>query len=170
MPDPVRYYKNVHDLPLEAMPHCDICYLSAVCKSLSHCSSQRRPLQDTSSSSGATMASCLQYVSSRRPPIVIIENVMGLLDSPEPARDSDCGPRRPRNIDHVLQTLREAGYFCGYAVQDACRWCMPQTRRRVYVWAQRGDVFPPGRTALSTDDVRLLTPRARFALENCLME
>jgi site-specific DNA-cytosine methylase len=43
-----------------------------------------------------------------------------------------------RNIDLVFAQLREHGYECGYSKLDARDFFLPQSRSRVYVWAELG--------------------------------
>ncbi len=151
-------------MPVDSMPFVDVLIFGSSCKSLSAQNCDRRDLLDTDQndpkcSSGATMASCLQYVVERLPHIVVIENVMGML------RLTRTGTR---NIQVVLDKLTDAGYVCGYDKQNSASFLLPQSRRRVYIWAhRRGSGFDE---RVWQDSVRLSKPGARIPLEACLLE
>ncbi len=167
MQDPECRYNDIHKLPLAAMESVDICLMSPMCKSISHCNTDRRSLshtdvQDPKCCSGATMASAISYVEAAKPKVIICENVAGMLDRVAP--DSDV-----RNVDILLSALRKSGYACGYDMQDACEWFMPQTRRRVYVWGHRLETAQHVVAGLTDGAVRLLKPSGHIALDDCLL-
>ena len=63
------------------------------------------------------MQSALQYVKTKLPKVVIFENVLGMLCKPMGSK--------LRNVDIVLEKLREWGYTCDYDRQDARHWWTP---------------------------------------------
>ncbi len=163
MPAPRFFYRDVLSLPLQEMPAVDLLVFGSSCKSLSRQNNKRRTLRDTDAadklcSSGATMQSCLRYIAAKRPRIVIAENVVGMLDS--------TGIGQERNVDVVLDALRDCGYTCGFDVQCACDFFLPQTRKRVFVWAHRLGWDP----AVFSSKIRGLKPKGNIPLEACLLE
>jgi len=64
----------------------------------------------------------LDLVAVHRPPIVLLENVPGLLSSHD-----------GRDMATLLGTLVELGYGVGYRVLDARYFGVPQRRRRVFI-------------------------------------
>ena len=132
---PRHFYPDVHKLPVDLAPDVDMCLVSAMCTSLSRCNSKRRRLADACradplQASGATTASALKYITAKRPPICIMENVTAVAD-----RVVEEDGTISRDVDMVLECFRDLGYTCGYDKVDAASWGMPQTRARVYIWA-----------------------------------
>ncbi len=165
--DPDFFFPDVHTLPWSELPSADVCTISTMCTSLSHQNNDRRSLLDTDPSdpkcaSGATMHSALKYVALAQPKAVIFENVFGMLDK-IPGR---CDGKR--NVDVVLETLRDHGYACGLDRQSAHQWMLPQTRRRLYVWGLCQDLA--GAQAFG-ESVRCFQfgPESRLSLAECLL-
>jgi len=126
-------------LPLHEVGSVDICLISAISSSISRCNNNRRGLwyadpTDPAQASGATIASSLKHVEEKMPKVVVMENVASMVDAAHGSGDM------ARDVDLVLSRLRGAGYTCGYDLQDAANWWMPQTRRRVYIWAHLPDL------------------------------
>jgi len=63
-----------------------------------------------------------KLVESRLPPIVVIENVPGLLSS-----------HRGRDFEIVIRTLAQFGYGVGWRVLNSRYFGVPQSRQRVYI-------------------------------------
>ncbi len=161
---PGKCYSDCHTMPVHSMPFVDVLIFGSSCKSVSSQNNDRRDILDTDEndpkcSSGATMASCLRYVVERLPAVVIIENVMGML------RSTKTQPG-VRNIQIVLDKLSCAGYVCGYDKQDSANWMLPQSRRRVYIWAH----LPGFDACVWEQNIRLSKPRQRIPFELCLLE
>jgi len=129
---------DVTKLP-EHMPYVDILIFGSSCKGLSLMNRKRRCLGHADPahrlhSSGSTMAGCLGYVEKYRPHYVLLENVRGLL-----AVSRTLSLRRNtevRNIDFVLDFLKSWGYTCSYTLVDARCFLLPQSRPRVWLWAE----------------------------------
>ena len=163
---PKHFFPDIHQLPLPHVESVDCCLLSPSCKSLSLCNHNRKSLihadaDDPTCSSGATMHSSLAYVCSRLPRTIVLENVIGMLS---PAQKGEA----MRNVDIVLRILQEAGYTCGYDMQDAQYWMLPQTRRRVYVWGHRLQQEGKLQSPLSMDALRRARPSCQIGLSDCL--
>lgn len=69
-----------------------------------------------------------KLVVQRKPKIIVLENVIGLLNSNE-----------GEDFRRILETLDEFGYVCAWRVLDAQYFRTPQRRRRILVVASRGD-------------------------------
>lgn len=163
---PKKFFPDIHQLPLPHVESVDCCLLSPSCKGLSLCNRYRKSLihadtVDPTCSSGATMYSSLAYVCSRLPRVIVLENVFGMLS---PVSKGNA----KRNVDIVLDILQEAGYTCGYDLQDAQYWMLPQTRRRVYVWGHRLRQEGKLQSPLSMDALRRSRPSCRVGLSDCL--
>ena len=72
-------------------------------------------------------------VRARRPSVVVLENVHGLLTS-----------HRGRDFAIVLQTMDECGYGLAWRVLNSQHFGIPQSRKRVYVVAVHRDPVGPG--------------------------
>jgi site-specific DNA-cytosine methylase len=157
-------YPDVHALP-EDIPSTDILVFGSSCTSLSQLCNRKRDLthtdpQDPLASSGATMKSCLQYVTNKLPQVVLFENVPGILGR--------IAGEDGRNIDKVYNQLYAAGYSCQHAVFDSQSFMLPQRRRRVYAMATRGDIDPECCAAWPRL-VRACSPLERIPLSACLL-
>lgn len=69
-----------------------------------------------------------RLVEARIPPVVVIENVAGLLSS-----------HRGRDFQIVVRTLAELGYGVGWRVLNSRYFGVPQSRQRVYIVACHRD-------------------------------
>ena len=167
MPASHRHYSDIHKLPLGDMQDVDICLISTSCKSLSFQNYDRRSLldvnvHDSKCQSGAHMQSALQYVKTKLPKVVIFENVLGMLCKPMGSK--------LRNVDIVLEKLREWGYTCDYDRQDARHWWTPQTRGRIYIWGYRLQVgYGHCSEAFDNPQLRCLQPGFRLHISDCLL-
>lgn len=79
-------------------------------------------------------------VSARRPQIVVLENVHGLLTS-----------HRGRDFAIVLKTLDELGYGVAWRVLNSQHFGIPQSRRRVFVVAVYRDPIGAGEILLEPE-------------------
>jgi DNA (cytosine-5)-methyltransferase 1 len=70
-------------------------------------------------------------VKSARPPLVVLENVVGALTS-----------NGGRDIKIICETLAKAGYRYGPLVMDAAQW-VPQSRPRLFIVAVARECFVP---------------------------
>jgi site-specific DNA-cytosine methylase len=135
----MNVYTDVNKLP-RSIPEVHLLIFGSSCRGLSLMNMKRRCLghQDANNplhTSGATMTGCLEYVRHRRPRVLLLENVRGLLAVSAILSQ----PGRPvRNIDHVMSTLKSLGYTCGHTSVDSRKFLLPQSRPRIWVWAEHG--------------------------------
>ncbi len=87
----------------------------------------------------------------RAPPVVVLENVLGVLTS-----NNGC------DFSAIARTLANSGYRFGALVLDA-RWFVPQSRPRVFVVAFREDILPPARLTQDAPFERWVPPVLRAA-------
>jgi DNA (cytosine-5)-methyltransferase 1 len=120
------------------VPDHDVCFVGLPCVGFS-CLGWRLGFNDARE---AVWYSALKLVTHRRPRVVVVENVKGLVHH-------DGG----RSFRFLLGTLRAAGYRTAWRVLDATRFGGAQVRQRLFVVASRGRRFdfdrlgtqPPGR-------------------------
>lgn len=74
----------------------------------------------------------IKLVESRLPPVVVLENVPGLLNS-----------NGGRDFAVVLRKMAELGYSVGWRVLNSKHFGVPQSRQRVYVVASRRNKEDP---------------------------
>ena len=139
-PPAKAFYEDVLELPVGAMAKVDVLIFGSSCKSISFMNMSPHSLTDIDYNnrafcSGNSLNGCLQYVITKQPKIVIIENVLGMLRA---ARGADASQGKKRNVDHVIGILEAHGYTCGFTKVDARRYLLPQTRARIWVWAELG--------------------------------
>lgn len=72
-----------------------------------------------------------KIVRLKKPPYVLLENVDRLLVSPSKQRGRDMGI--------LLACFRDLGYLVEWRVINAADYGFPQKRRRVFIFASRGD-------------------------------
>ena len=70
----------------------------------------------------------MRLVAEGRPPVVVLENVPGLLSS-----------NNGRDFGVIINALAEVGYSVGWRILDSRYFGVPQSRRRLYVVGHRGD-------------------------------
>lgn len=78
----------------------------------------------------------LALVERHRPPVIVLENVPGLLSSNE-----------GRDLGRLVREMADIGYVGAYRVLDARHFGVPQRRRRVFIVAIRADLDPAGERA-----------------------
>jgi|GEM_PF-1283448 len=78
----------------------------------------------------------LDLVERHRPPIVLLENVPGLLSS-----------HGGRDLGSLVGTLGQLGYGWAYRVLDARHFGVPQRRRRVFILGIHARIDPSGQRA-----------------------
>lgn len=116
----------------------DLCWASSPCQDLS-LAGARRGLQATRSGAFWGFWQLIRQLDTegRAPPVIVVENVAGLLSS---AGGADFAA--------VCQAMVAAGYCVGALEMDAALW-LPQSRPRLFIIAMRGVAGPtqPGPAA-----------------------
>jgi DNA (cytosine-5)-methyltransferase 1 len=117
--------RDVHDIPAKSIPTSALITASFPCNDLS-VAGARRGLAGQQSSAFWGLIRILHQLRNRRPPIVLLENVVGFLTS-----------HGGRDFQTALQALNELGYCCDAFVLDAS-WFVPQSRVRLFVVGKLG--------------------------------
>lgn len=115
---------DVHALDAGAIPTCDLFTASFPCNDLS-IAGRRDGLGGRHSSAFWGFLRVLRDMGRRRPPLVLLENVVGFLQS-----------RGGKDLEIALGALNELGYWVDAFILNAARW-VPQSRARLFVVAKR---------------------------------
>jgi DNA (cytosine-5)-methyltransferase 1 len=91
-----------------------------------------------------------EVVKHKKPKVVILENVKGLLNHDE-----------GRTLDTILHTMNEIGYTVDFNIVNSKFW-LPQSRDRVYIVCIRDDLVKPERLKTKGSDA-VAKARKRFA-------
>lgn len=113
---------NVHHVAASDVPSVSLAVASFPCNDLSLAGS-RRGLAGPQSSAFWGFTRVVEEMGDRRPPLIMLENVPGLLTS----RNGD-------DLEAALEALNDLGYSVDLFILDA-RHFVPQSRRRVFVVA-----------------------------------
>lgn len=132
---------DVHALPAESVPTVDLATASFPCTDLSLAGFQRG-IRSGQSSAFWGFHRVLSEMGERRPRAVLLENVVGLLDS-----------HSGRDFHDLLLAMNDLGYAVDPLVIDA-RWFVPQSRARLFVVCLKAD--------LASRPPDLLVPQTRL--------
>jgi len=146
---------DVRALDADAIPSADLATASFPCTDLSLAGARRGIRAGAHSSAYFAFTGLLERMGARRPPLVLLENVVGLIQSANGEDFRVC-----------LKTLADLGYAFDAIVLDAVHF-VPQSRPRLFVIAAQEDVAP--RTPLRPDFAAssLRPPRlARFIADH----
>ena len=119
--------EDIHHVRPEDVPDVELATASFPCTDLS-LAGQRRGLAGKESGSFYGFARLLEKMGRRRPPMVLLENVPGLLTS-----------RGGLDIEQTLATLGAMGYLVDMFTVDA-RWFTPQSRLRLFILGRKTTV------------------------------
>ncbi|CAE7534394.1 ngoBIM [Symbiodinium pilosum] len=111
----------------------DILIAGFSCKDLSLMNSYRKALQEMGQS-GSTLRGVLDYAERHRPRLILLENVWAITKS------NSIGFKQ---VDLVMEGLKERGYAAGYRLLNSCDYFIPQIRHRIWMWAIRLSEKPP---------------------------
>jgi len=111
---------DIHKLPASSVPSVTLATASFPCTDLS-LAGMRRGLAGTHSSAYWGFVRILEELKSRRPPIVLLENVVGFLSS-----------HNGQDFHDALLALNRLGYAVDAVILDAARF-VPQSRVRLFV-------------------------------------
>ncbi len=117
--------RSIHDLGAADLPTCALITASFPCNDLS-LAGARAGLNGAQSSTFWGLIRLLSEMKSRRPPMVLLENVAGFLTS-----------HGGKDFESALQALNDLGYCCDALVLDAADFT-PQSRVRLFVVAKQG--------------------------------
>ncbi len=123
--------RNVHDLPAKSLPTSALVTASFPCNDLS-VAGARKGLGGQHSSAFWGLIRILRQLKGRRPPLVLLENVVGFLTS-----------HGGQDFETALEALNSLGYHCDAFVLDAS-WFVPQSRVRLFVVGKQGIARPNG--------------------------
>jgi DNA (cytosine-5)-methyltransferase 1 len=118
--------EDIHKLSGADVPTVTLATASFPCNDLS-LAGRYEGLAGEHSSSIWGLIRILEEMGSRRPPLVLLENVYSFLSS-----------RKGKDLESVLLALNKLGYACDAFVLDAARF-VPQSRVRLFVMAVRED-------------------------------
>jgi DNA (cytosine-5)-methyltransferase 1 len=115
---------DVHKLDADELPECDLFTASFPCNDLSIAGAWVG-LNGKESSAFWGLIDILSELGPRRPRLVMLENVVGFLQS-----------HRGRDFKSALVALNQLGYLVDAFILNAVHW-VPQSRARLFVIAKR---------------------------------
>jgi DNA (cytosine-5)-methyltransferase 1 len=131
--------RDIHQVPARAIPRVTLATASFPCNDLS-LAGARGGLDGKQSGAFWGLMTLLDGMRSRRPPLVLIENVPGFLTS-----------HRGRDFEQALLALNRLGYAVDTFLLDAAHF-VPQSRQRLFVVGRR--IGAPESAEWSATDVR----------------
>jgi DNA (cytosine-5)-methyltransferase 1 len=117
--------RDIHELSPDAIPSVALATASFPCNDLS-LAGARAGLAGKQSGAFWGLVKLLDGMGSRRPPLVVLENVTGFLTS-----------HGGRDFEQALIALNQLGYAVDAFILDAARF-VPQSRHRLFVVGQLG--------------------------------
>jgi DNA (cytosine-5)-methyltransferase 1 len=114
---------DIHKLSRANIPECELFTASFPCNDLSIAGAWKG-LEGKESSAFWGLIQILHDMRIRRPPLVMLENVVGFLQS-----------RGGRDLETALLALNELGYTVDAFILNAVHW-VPQSRARLFVVAK----------------------------------
>lgn len=117
---------DIHKLSADDIPPCNLFTASFPCNDLSIAGAWTG-LSGKESSAFWGLIQILKDMGERRPPIVMLENVIGFLQS-----------RGGKDFETALLALNELGYSVDAFILNAIHWT-PQSRARLFVIAKSGE-------------------------------
>lgn len=139
--------RDITTVPVEDIPDCDILTAGFPCQPFSN-AGNRKGVYDAR---GELYLECLRIIESKKPKVVLFENVKGLLSSKH-----QSGKRLIEVIKEDLETL---GYNVNYKVVNASDYGVPQNRERMILVAFRNDIKKTFEFPLPQEDKSKLTLR-----------
>lgn len=117
---------DIHKLDPMSIPTCDLFTASFPCNDLS-IAGKWEGLSGKESSAFWGLIEIIRAMGDRKPPLVMLENVVGFLMS-----------RQGADFEQALVALNSLGYTVDAFILNAVRW-VPQSRARLFVVAKRDD-------------------------------
>ncbi|HEU5383628.1 MAG TPA: DNA (cytosine-5-)-methyltransferase, partial [Ktedonobacteraceae bacterium] len=121
--------EDIHKLEAAALPIVTLATASFPCKDLSLAGS-REGLDGIHSSAFWGFIQVLERLGQNRPPIVMLENVVGFLSA-----------NKGKDFEQALLALNQLGYNVDAFIMDAANF-VPQSRERLFVIGLLENVFP----------------------------
>ena len=126
--------RNVRDVRGDDVPDIDLATASFPCTDLS-LAGGRGGLRAGESSAFWAFTDVLSQMGDRKPPLVLLENVVGLLNS-----------HNGRDMLDLCVAMNDLGYGVDPIVLDA-KWFVPQSRPRLFIVCERLSAAPQGMLA-----------------------
>lgn len=128
--------RDITQVPVEDIPDCDIITAGFPCQPFSNAGNRRGVYDER----GELYLECLRIIESKKPKVVLFENVKGLLSSKHQSGK--------KLIDVIKGDLEKLGYTVNYKVVNASDYGVPQNRERMILVAIEESVgktfeFPP---------------------------
>lgn len=124
--------RDIHAVQAADLPSAAIATASFPCTDLSLAGAQKGLSRDTRSGAYLRFIDLLGNLGDRRPPLVLLENVVGLL-----------GARAGQDFETCLTLLADLGYRLDTFIVDAAHF-VPQSRPRLFVVGMLDRLAPPG--------------------------
>lgn len=131
---------DIHEIKIRDVPTCDLFTASFPCNDLS-IAGRREGLNGKESSAFWGFIRILRELKSRRPRLVLLENVVGFLQS-----------HKGKDFEQATLALNELGYTVDAFILNAMRWT-PQSRARLFIIGAL-DEDPERDTLAMTSDAR----------------
>ena len=129
---------DIHTLKADEMPNCTLFTASFPCNDLS-IAGRWEGLHGKESSAFWGLVNIIRDMGPHRPPLVMLENVVGFLMS-----------HGGRDFEKALLALNELGYTVDAIILNAVHW-VPQSRPRLFVIAKRDEGREERSYALMSD-------------------
>jgi DNA (cytosine-5)-methyltransferase 1 len=119
---------DIHKLPSESVPTVTLATASFPCNDLSLAGSRQGLNEGKQSSAFWGFIRVIKDLGDRKPPLILLENVVGFLTS----KNGD-------DFEQALLTLNELGYQVDSFILDAANY-VPQSRKRLFVVGIRSNL------------------------------
>lgn len=115
--------RDITTVPVEEIPECDVIIAGFPCQPFSN-AGNRKGVYDAK---GELYLECLRIIESKKPKVVLFENVKGLLSSRHQSGK--------KLIEVISDDLEQLGYLVNYKVVNASDYGVPQNRERLILVA-----------------------------------
>ena len=110
---------------------------------------------------GETFSGVYAYVERFKPPIVICENVVGLVKQ---FTDKETKKKMPAQVYSVMKAFRSSGYAAHFKILDSRTFHLPQRRHRCWMWAFLGKNQEMAEVSMPTT-LQSLTSSTHFTVD-----
>ena len=119
------------------------------------CEALARGELESAGTTGTTLSGLTSYVERHRPPIVLMENVAGLL----------CKTSSGRPVDALKVIFGKLGYDLRWAVLNSADYWLPQSRKRIWLWATLAQSTPVDAYDGVMSDLKQMRSSSPFAIQ-----